>query len=300
MKKMYAAAAIMAAVMLTGCGGETSSAPSEIIVAGGNTEEAEQGIFPVKLPDGTEIKSEPQRIASLSPAATEILAELGYADRLCAVSRYCDYPDGLPEVTAGSSENPDIDKLTELAPDVVFTMSALAEREIYSLNSAGITVVALSAPKTVEDYGNLYRTAAGVFSGEEAGAAAAEKAVAALKSSASGVELGTFIYVTPKLTAAGTDTFESAVLSLSGKNIFTGEGYAEAAEETDIPQYIIAADSLTEADIAGNSVYSAMISSGSELLFVPAERFERPSARLSEVFSALSEQLSGSVTAQAE
>lgn len=300
MKKMYAAAAIMAAVMLTGCGGETSSAPSEIIVAGGNTAEAEQGIFPVRLPDGTEIESEPQRIASLSPAATEILAELGYADRLCAVSRYCDYPDGLPEVSAGSSENPDIDKLTELAPDVIFTMSALAEREIYSLNSAGITVVALSAPKTVEDYGNLYRTAAVVFSGGEAGAAAAEKAVAALKSSASGVELGAFIYVTPKLTAAGADTFESAVLSLSGKNIFTGEGYAEAAEETDIPQYIIAADSLTEADIAGNSVYSAMISSGAELLFVPAERFERPSARLSEVFSALSEQLSGSVTAQAE
>ena len=298
MKKAFATAVLIAAVTLTGCGGETSSTPSEIIVTGGNTAEAEQGLFPVKLPDGTEIESEPERIASLSPAATEILAELGYSDRLCAVSRYCDYPDGLPEVTAGSSENPDIDKLTEISPDVVFTMSALAEREIYTLDSAGITVVTLSAPKTLEDFGKLYGTVAEAFSGSEAGDSAAEKAVSVLKSSASGVELGTFIYVTPKLTAAGTDTFESAVLSLCGRNLCAGGGYAELPGETEAPQYIIAADSLTEADISGNDVYSGMISSGAKVLFVPAERFERPSARLSEVFKALSEQLSGSVTAE--
>ena len=71
MKKTFAAAILIAAVTLTGCNGETSSTPSEIIVAGGNTAEAEPGLFPVKLPDGTEIKSEPERIASLSPAATE-------------------------------------------------------------------------------------------------------------------------------------------------------------------------------------------------------------------------------------
>ncbi len=298
MKKAFATAILIAAVMLAGCNGETSSTPSEIIVAGGNTAEAEPGLFPVKLPDGTEIESEPERIASLSPAATEILAELGYSDRLCAVSRYCDYPEGLPEVTAGSSENPDIDKLTELSPDVVFTMSALAEREMYTLDSAGITVVTLSAPKTLEDFGKLYGTAAGVFSGSEAGQAAAEKAVSELKISASGVELGTFIYVTPKLTAAGSDTFESAVLSLCGRNLCTGAGYAELSGETEAPQYIVAADSLTEADISGNAAYSGMISSGAKVLFVPAVRFERPSARLSEVFKALSEQLSGSATAE--
>lgn len=298
MKKLFATAVLIAAVTFTGCNGETSSTPSEIIVAGGNTAEAEQEVFPVKLPDGTEIKSEPERIASLSPAATEILAELGYSDRLCAVSRYCDYPEGLPEVTAGSSENPDIDKLTELSPDVVFTMSALAEREMYTLDSAGITVVTLSAPKTLEDFGKLYGTAAGVFSGSEAGQAAAEKAVSELKSSASGVELGTFIYVTPKLTAAGSDTFESAVLSLCGRNLCTGAGYAELSGETEAPQYIVAADSLTEADISGNAAYSVMISSGAKVLFVPAVRFERPSARLSEVFKALSEQLSGSAAAE--
>lgn len=298
MKKEFATAVLIAAVMLTGCGGETSSTPSEIIVTGGNTAEAEQGIFPVKLPDGTEIESEPEHIASLSPAATEILAELGYSDRLCAVSRYCDYPEGLPEVTAGSSENPDIDKLTELSPDVVFTMSALAEREMYTLDSAGITVVTLSAPKTLEDFGKLYGTVAEVFSGSEAGGPAAEKAVSGLKSSASGVELGTFIYVTPKLTAAGSDTFESAVLSLCGRNLCTSAGYAELSGETEAPQYIVAADSLSEADISGNAAYSVMISSGAKVLFVPAVRFERPSARLSEVFRALSEQLSGSVTAE--
>ena len=104
--------------------------------------------------------------------------------------------------------------------------------------------------------------------------------------------------MTPKLTAAGSDTFESAVLSLCGRNLCAGGGYAELPGETEAPQYIIAADSLSEADISGNTAYSRMISSGAKVLFVPAERFERPSARLSEVFKSLSGQLSGSVTAE--
>lgn len=292
MKKTTAIfAALLAAVTLTGCGGESSSVPTEIVIDG-TSAEPENSVFPVKLPDGTVIEAAPETVASLSPAATEILAELGYSDRLCAVCRYCDYPEDLVKVQVGSSENPDIDKLVELSPDVVFTLSALAEREIYTLETAGITVVDLTAPTSVEEYGELYGTVTAVFEGEEAAEVATEKAVSRLKSAASAVELGTFVYVTPKLTAAGADTFEGAALSLCGKNICTGEGYAAMTEDiSEIPQYIIAADSLTENEFSGSELYSGMISGGAKLVFVPAERFERPSARIAEVFSAISEQL---------
>ena len=286
-------AALLAAVILTGCGEkETSSLPSEIIVEGGDTTSADTAVFPLELADGTVINAAPERVASLSPAATEIIAELGYSDRLCAVSRYCDYPEGLNKQTAGSSENPDIDRLIELAPDVLFTVSPLAEREVYALEAAGITVADIAAPTSLKQYGAMYGTITAVFEGEEAGKAAAEKAENALRSAASGIELGTFIYVTPKLSAAGADTLESAALSLCGINLFTGEGYSVPDEELpELPQYIIAADSLTESDISKNAVYSAMLSGGAKLLFVPAERFERPSARLSDVFSAIREQM---------
>ena len=102
--------ALLAASMLAGCSGDNSPAPSEIIITG-VTSEAENAVFPVKLADGTMIDHAPESAASLSPAATEILAELGYSDRLTAVCRYCDFPEGLTSQPAGSSENPDIDKL---------------------------------------------------------------------------------------------------------------------------------------------------------------------------------------------
>ena len=268
--------------MLAGCSGDNSPAPSEIIITGG-TSEAENAVFPVKLADGTMIDHAPESAASLSPAATEILAELGYSDRLTAVCRYCDFPEGLTSQTAGSSENPDIDKLTELHPEVLFTTSPLAEREVYALQTAGITIVELSAPKSIEDYGGLYGTIAAVFSGEEAGKAASGKAV-------SSVEMGTFIYVTPKLTAAGADTFESAVLSLCGSNLCAASGYSESADDiTGTPEYIVAADSLTESDIAGSELFGGFVSDGAKVVFVPAQRFERPSGRLAEIFTYIGE-----------
>lgn len=279
----------ISAVMLTGCGGGSSSVPTEIVIPAA-TAESENPEFPLKLADGTMIDHAPESAASLSPAATEIIAELGCSDRLTAVCRYCDYPEGLTAQTAGSSENPDIEKLTELHPEVLFTTSPLAEREIYALQTAGITIVELSAPKTVEDYGAMYATIAEVFGGSEAGKAAQDSAVDALKTAAAGVSLGTFIYVTPKLTAAGSDTFEGAVLSLCGENLCAAAGYIESAEDiSGAPEYIIAADSLAESDITGSELFGGLVSDETKIIFVPAQRFERPSGRLTEIFSYIGE-----------
>lgn len=294
MRKIFAAISmIVTAALLTGCGGEeNSSVPSEIIVDGMPAVEEQTSLFPLQLEDGTVIESSPESVASLSPAVTEILSELGFGDRLCAVSRYCDYPENICNVTVGSCENPDIDKLTGLAPDILFTLTPLAEREYYTLENAGITVVTLSSPDSASGYGELYSTIVTVFEGKEAGVAAAEKAVKSLSSAAEVIDLGSFVYVTPKLSAAGAGTFESAVLSLCGNNLFTGDGYAVPEDIAETPQYIIAADSLKESDIATVKPFSDMLSGGAKLLYVPAERFERPSARLTEVYTALREQLS--------
>lgn len=279
----------LAAVMLTGCGGDSSSVPTEIVISG-TTSEAENSVFPVKLGDGTMIDHSPASAASLSPAATEIIAELGYSDRLTAVCRYCDYPEGLTAQSAGSSENPDIDKLTELHPEVLFTTSPLAEREEYALQTAGITVVELSAPKTVEDYGNMYATVAAVFAGGDAGKAAAENAVGALKAAASAVDLGKFVYLTPKMTAAGSDTFESAVLSLCGENLCTASGYSESADDiAGTPDTVIAANCFLGSDILASEAFGGLVADGAKLYMVPYERFERPSGRLTEIFSYIGE-----------
>lgn len=59
---------------------------------------------PVRFSGTARLASPPRRIASLLPSATEIVCDLGLADRLVAVTHECDYPpevvSALPRVTA--------------------------------------------------------------------------------------------------------------------------------------------------------------------------------------------------------
>ncbi len=274
-------------LVFTGCNTpseeESSSLPTEIIVSDTAHETIEAQIFPIEI-CGTEIKSEAKKVVSLSPAVTEIIAELGFSDRLAARSTYCDYPE-LSAPTVGSSENPDIEAITALKPDVVFTLSALSERDIYALNDEGCAVIRLSVPTTIEQYGRLYCDIASAFMGEEAAKPYGDEAVKRLKAAAEGIDIGSFIYVTDKLTAAGEGTFESAVLSLCGENVCTAEGYSELLSlEGTAPEYIIVSDSLTLSDISYDEVLSVLIYNGAEVVFVSPSSFERPSLRTADVF----------------
>ncbi len=277
-------------LVFTGCNTpaeeESSSLPTEIIVSGTPSETAEAQIFPIEI-CGTEIKTEAKKVVSLSPAATEIIAELGFSDRLAARSTYCDYPE-LSVPTVGSSENPDIKAITDLKPDVVFTLSALSERDIYALNDEGCAVVQLEVPTTIGQYGKLYTDIASAFIGEEAAKPYGDEAVKRLKKASEGIELGSFIYVTDKLTAAGEGTFESAVLSLCGDNLCTEAGYSELlALEGTAPECIIVSDSLDLATVSYDEVLSVLIYNGAEVVFVSPSVFERPSLRTADVFKEL-------------
>ncbi len=292
--KKYLSLILIGCLMLSGCedGEESSSAiPSEIVVSSTTVETVEASVFPVDI-CGVTIETAPQRVVSLSPAVTEILAELGYTARLRGISNYCDHPE-LSLQTVGSSENPDIEVINGLAPDVVFTLSGMSERDIYALNDEGTQVICLKPPVSVEAYGALYSDIASVFVGAEQGAAAGEKAVRALTDAAESAELGSFIYVTDKLTAAGAGTFESAVLSMSGENLCIADGYSELLTLSEAaPKYIIASDRLTYDDITDDDTLYSMVSDGAEVLFVTASVFERPSVRTANVFSQIAEQLS--------
>lgn len=292
MKKRLAI--ILGLLLLTGCSGETDSdsPPTELVVSDvPGTQTAEE--FPLKV-FGVEIKAEAKRVVSLSPAVTEIIAELGYADRLCGISVYCDYPQGLSAVTVGSAENPDIAAITELAPDLLITLTQLPERDLYALEQAGITAVCADTPDTLEEFAGLYGGIESCFSGAEKGAESGERAADSLKKASEGVQLGSFIYLTGKLTAAGSGTFPNAVLSLCGENLCVGEGYcAPETLEGVQPEYIIAGGELSGSDISGNEALSAMLGGGARIIYVNGAWFERPTSRTAEVFAQIQEQLSG-------
>ena len=304
MKKIIASVlALVSALALTGCTDDeiSSSVPTEIIVSEPvESEESVVSYFPVTV-CGVELSAAPKRVVSLSPAVTEILFEQGYGDTLCGRSDYCNYPETVAVLDAmGSTENPALDGIVSLKPDVVFTLSALSERDVYSLTTAGITVVQLDYPESMEEYSYLYRDIAAVYLGNEptTGEKQTEKAIATGNSArtsleGSAVTLGSFVYVTGKGTIAGATTFENAVLSLCGENLCVSEGYCATEVCAEImPQYVVADDSLTDTQLYADENIASMLYGGAKLVRVSSEHFERPSARTSLVFEEITGQLS--------
>lgn len=285
--------ALCGVVLLSGCEREETTSPTEIVVSETEDSEAERPAFPASS-CGVTLDKAVEKVVSLSPAVTEIVCELGFKSALAGISSYCDYPEELSAERVGSTENPDLDKITALKPDAVITLSALSERETYTLNQAGIAVLTAPVPDSMEEYSLLYREISAAFYGREAADTrkGTEKRVRignearnALEKAAKEIELGTFVYVTGKLTLAGADTFENAVLGLSGQNVCVGSGYVSAAEQSmETPDYIIADNLLTYEKLTSDETLGGFINNGARVRYVSAAFFERPTARTAEIF----------------
>lgn len=284
-------------LLLTGCdSGE--SMPSDIFVSG-TVSQTEKAAFPIEIQNIT-LEKAVERSVSLSPAVTEIICELGFRSTLVGISSYCDYPGDLAIKRVGSPENPDLDAIIALEPDVVFTLTPLSERETYILGQSGIAVLNAKMPSRLAEFKDMYADIAAAFYGKELtedgvtrrcdriGAGASE----ALNSAASAAMLGSFVYVTGKRTIAGNGTFESAVLGLAGDNVCTRTGYVTLddyyEELRDLsPELMIADNSLTEESIRESATFSKLLNEGTKLIFVNSRFFERPTARTAEVFKEL-------------
>lgn len=301
MKKKLAVLLTMC-VMLSACADTPeSSQPTELVVSNVPNKEVAVSAFPVEI-CGTELSAAAERVVSLSPAVTEILSEIGCAEKIAGKSRYCDYPESLSASEVGSAENPDINAIIELSPDVLFTLTPLAERDVYTLETAGVAVITLTPPTDMDSYAKLYSDIASVFLGKaqtdsekktELAAKTGSAARVYVETAAETVALGTFVYVTGKLTLSGGKTFENALLSLCGENLVYAEGYCDAASAEGLsPAYIVADSALTLEALRSSEPLKAMIDGGAKVLFVTSRYFERPTKRSAEVFSELSEQLS--------
>lgn len=95
----------------------------------------------------------PQRIVSLGPSSTEILAALGAADRLVGRSRWDQWPDAvhsIPEV--GDAIRPSLERVIALRPDLVILYAATDNRTTRdALARAGVPVMALRIDR-IEQY----------------------------------------------------------------------------------------------------------------------------------------------------
>jgi iron complex transport system substrate-binding protein len=86
----------------------------------------------------------PQRVVTLSPGATETLFALKKENVLVGRSDYDDYPEAVSKIEkVGGLENPNIEKITELKPDLVIAGAHFSKEVLKKLEDLGIKVAVL-------------------------------------------------------------------------------------------------------------------------------------------------------------
>ncbi|RMH36570.1 MAG: ABC transporter substrate-binding protein [Deltaproteobacteria bacterium] len=173
----------------------------------------------------------PRRVVSLVPSDTETIFALGAGDRLIARTDYCVEPagsvDGIP--TVGGTKNPDVDRIVELAPDLVLAnQEENARAPLERLARAGIAVLVAFPRRAGDALAHVARIARALGVEREPAATrllrrgyAALRAAEAQAASARPLRVFAPIWLDPLMTFCG-DTYASDVLRLAGAvNVFS-------------------------------------------------------------------------------
>ena len=109
--------------------------------------------YPLTLTDGkirlVTLEAAPQHIASLSPAATEILFAVGAGDQVAAVDKYSNYPPEAASREQLDAFEPSVEAIAGTQPDLVFVVYDPGNL-VDGLTNAGLTVFFLETPTSVE------------------------------------------------------------------------------------------------------------------------------------------------------
>ena len=173
------------------------------------------------------LKEPARRIVSLSPHITEILFAAGAGDRVVGTVDYSDFPPAAKHIVRiGSYENPDVEAIVALKPDLVIGwQSGNSPRDLEPLKRLGVPLF-WSEPERIEDVAsNLeqFGELAGTSSVAVPTAAAYRARLAELRQRYSGrAPVRTFyeIWNEPPTTVGGQQIIGSAIRLCGGVNIF--------------------------------------------------------------------------------
>lgn len=168
------------------------------------------------------------RIVSLCPSLTELVFDLGLGDSLVGRTKFCVHPadrvDGVEKV--GGTKNPRIERIVELAPDLVL----LNEEENRAEDAGALTAAGLrchtSMPVGVADTAEMVRSIGRAVerpAAAEAIATEIERRAARVRSAAADRPTATYAYLIWRdpIMTVNDDTFVAALLGLAGgANVF--------------------------------------------------------------------------------
>jgi iron complex transport system substrate-binding protein len=111
--------------------------------------------YPLKIKDSynreVTIEKEPKRVISIAPNITETVYALEKKEVLVGRTDYCDYPSEVSAVQSiGTLKSPNLEKITELKPDLVIASTHFSEATLKKLEELAIPVVVLYGSENFE------------------------------------------------------------------------------------------------------------------------------------------------------
>ncbi len=264
------------------------------------------GTFPVTVTDdagrSVTVSARPERIVSLAPANTEIVAALGALDRLAGVTSYCDYPAEVAGIdTMGDFVQPNLEVIAAAEPDLVLVTTGVQTEVISQLEALGATVVAID-PQSFDGVLNAITIVGAAIGEPEAAAQLTESMEIQLDDIAERVEgapVRCFLEIAQDpLFTVGSGTLLNDLIELAGgENVVTEPGYVaysvEQLVQTDPAVYLATKGSMSDpSDITGRPGYAALTSVAAARVFILDDNLvSRPGPRVVEGVRQIAEAL---------
>ncbi|MXV89137.1 MAG: ABC transporter substrate-binding protein [Acidimicrobiia bacterium] len=250
------------------------------------------------------IESQPQRIVSLSPTATEILFAIGAGPQVVAVDNWSTYPPEAP-TTDLSGFDPNIEAITAYEPDLV-VISNDSNELVAGLTALDIPVLISPSPFDIEG-GYASVETLGLATGQAGGAAAVSETmrseIAAALADAPVVPIRIYHELDDTHFSVSSHSFLGAVYAALGTTNIAdpadtdGYGYPQLTEEYIIeadPELIIITDLLaySAADVAARPGWDTVTAvRDGNILVVNADIASRWGPRLPQFVTAIVEAL---------
>lgn len=281
---------------LAGCGGGKKPA----------AEAPPSASFPVTVTDDAgrkvTISTRPERIVSLAPANTEIVAALGGLDRLVGVTTYCDYPAEVADIAkVGDFIQPNLEAIAAARPDLVLVTTGVQAEIISQLEELGAVVVAID-PQSLNDVFDSIATVGAVIGEPQAAAETVDSMRVQLDDIGERVEnapVRCFIEIAqdPLFTAGSGTLLNDLIEHAGGENVVTEAGYVaysvEQLVKADPEVYLATRGSMSSPDdIQGRPGYASLAAVSAGRVYVLDDNLvSRPGPRVVEGVRQIAEAL---------
>lgn len=146
---------VLMVAQIAGCRADKESLPQDVTLQDDVSKKDEQVTYPLTIEDSygrkVVLDSEPQRVVSIAPNITEAIYALNKEDRLVGRSDYCDYPPEVAQIESiGPIQQPNMEKILELKPDLVFASTHFQKETLNRLEELNIKVVVLYGEESFE------------------------------------------------------------------------------------------------------------------------------------------------------